>query len=193
MSQMEKVLQSKANSRHFLVDSHDYRGVDGRTYQTETQPVAPQTTIDNEELWRLQQAQNMSLGELYQMELFLTDGTRGKNLSPKPKDKERILAEYPIVKNPQTRTFMGNLDKVWAVLQEKFPETSAPFKSYKACQYAVRYGAIEQIQWKKPDEQEKKAWTPPRKETKPSNEWIPPSQRKIDDSITRKVDNDPKR
>lgn len=148
MSRYEKVLQSKANSRHFLKDSHNYSGVDGRVYKTEIQPVAPTTTISSEELYHLQQRQNMSLGELYQMERFLTDGTRNKKLTPSAKERDRILEEYPIEKDHKTRTFKGDLDAIWGILKEKFPETSAPFKGYKACQYAVRYGAIEQVAWK---------------------------------------------
>lgn len=96
----------------------------------------------------LSKAQNMSMLEIFRIERLLTDGYRfRKNMKLTAADKKRIQGEYPIVYVRRLGRYMGDLDEVWAVLKAKFPETSSRYKNYKACQYALKYGA-EPCEWR---------------------------------------------
>lgn len=96
----------------------------------------------------LAKAQNMSMLEIFRLERFLDDGYRfRKAIKMTAGDRRRIQAEYPIVYVENLARYMGDLDKVWEVLKSKFPETSARYKNYKACQYALKYGA-EPCEWR---------------------------------------------
>lgn len=135
------------NSRHHLKNSYTYKGVDGRYYQTEPglEEYKAPTQRDNDFLLK---AQNMSMLEIFRMERFLTDGYRfRKDIKYTDEEKERIRREYPIVFVKSLSRYMGDLDEVWAVLKAKFPETSSRYTNYKACQYALKYGA-EPCEWR---------------------------------------------
>ena len=96
----------------------------------------------------LAKAQNMSMLEIFRLERFLDDGYRfRKAIKMTAGDRRRIQTEYPIVYVENLARYMGDLDKVWEVLKSKFPETSSRYKNYKACQYALKYGA-EPCEWR---------------------------------------------
>lgn len=147
-SELMKRVVAAENSRHFHRNSYTYKGVDGRYYQTD--PVLDEykfpTKRDNDFMLK---AQNMSMLEIFRMERFLSDGYRFRNgLQYTDEEKERIRTEYPIVYVKRLSRYMGDLDEVWEVFKKKFPETSSRYKNYKACQYALRYGA-EPCEWGK--------------------------------------------
>lgn len=204
MSQTEKVLQAKANSRHFLQDSHDYKGVDGRTYQTETQPLAPQNMPDYDKLYILQKKEEMSLQEVFQMDRFLDTGVRDTKIKPKEKDKERIISEHNLTKDPKTHKYVGDKEQILATFKEKYPERTAKYSKFGELRNAVRYGA-EPIPWSKPVEP--KAWATDRQKSPEkivvnskgfdkNNQWVAPSQQKVADKAmepTKLKDTEPSR
>lgn len=141
-----KTVTAAENSRHYLKSSYTYKGVDGRYYQTEPAPEVYKWPTKKENDF-MNKAQNMSMLEIFRMERFLSDGYRFRNgLKYTNEEKERIKTEYPIVFVKKQSRYMGDLDKVWEVLKGKFPEKSSRYKNYKACQYALRYGA-EPCEW----------------------------------------------
>ena len=146
---VKKVVAAE-NSRHHLKNSFTYKGVDGRCYQTEP-GLEEYREPTKKEIEFLSKAQNMSMLELFRLERFLTDGYRLRNhMNMTDADKKRIQTEYPIVYVKRLSRYMGDLDEVWAVLKAKFPEASSRYKNYKACQYALKYGA-EPCDWGRGD------------------------------------------
>jgi hypothetical protein len=127
--------------------------VDKRYYNAEPQaPIYdPITERDVEALRRNEQ---MSMVEIYRMELFLSTGSRKKKgVYLKPQDRDRILQEYSLVYDQKQTRYMGDLTEVWAVLAGKHPETAKAYAGYKECQYALKYGATPQAWGKDEGEQ----------------------------------------
>lgn len=138
------------NSQRHLRGVHPYYGVDRRHYNAEPQaPIYdPITERDVEALRRNEQ---MSMVEIYRMELFLATGSRKKQgVYLKPKDRDRILLEYSLVYDQKQTRYMGDLTEVWAVLAWKYPDAAKAYAGYKECQYALKYGATP-LAWGKED------------------------------------------
>ena len=81
------------------------------------------------------------------MEQFLA-GLPFKSLRRVPaKERERILEEYLLTFDATETRYTGSYEQVWTVITSKFPAESAKYKNYKACQYALKYGATESCDW----------------------------------------------
>ena len=80
--------------------------------------------------------------EIYRMELFLKDGKRPpKKVAMKADDRNRIIEEYGLSYDAGNLRYLGDYEKVWERMTQKYPDIARGYKSYKECQYAVKYGA----------------------------------------------------
>jgi hypothetical protein len=160
-------------------------------YQTEVQPEVPQTTPDYDKLYILQKGEEMSLKEIYQMDRFLDTGVRDTKAVPKAKDKDILVTEYSLTKDPKTHKYVGDKEQILATFKEKYPERAAKYSKFGELRNAVRYGA-EPVPWSKPAEPEAKVWVPDRQKTQEklavnskgfdkNNQWVAPSQQKAAD------------
>lgn len=131
------------NSRAYLKDVHEYKGVDGRVYQTDRPMPDHEAHMTKKQIAIAKQNERMSMTELRRMEIFLETGSRKpfRSCDLKQADKDRIFAEYPVKMDAVSKRYEGDLKAVWAVLAAKFPERAARYpKGYKQAQYALRYG-----------------------------------------------------
>ena len=204
MTMMEEILERTRNAKNSYPDPHNYKGVDGRVYQTEVQPEMPQTAPDYTRLYILQRGEEMSLKEIYQMDKFLDTGVRDTKAVPKAKDKERLIEEHGLVKDPKTHKYVGDKDQILATFKEKYPERAEKYSKFAELRNVVRYGA-EPIPWSKPVEP--KAWAPDRQKSPEkivvnskgfdkNNQWVATSQQKVADKAmepTKLKDTEPSR
>lgn len=130
------------NNQRYQADKYRYGAVDGRCYQTES-PLAPPTSMPTQQaLQRLRKQEQMSMIEIYRMELFLKDGKRPpKKVAMKSDDRNRIIEEYGLSYDAGNLRYLGDYEKVWELMAKKYPDIACGYKSYKECQYAVKYGA----------------------------------------------------
>ena len=121
---------------------NNYAAVDGRVYCIEPKLATPVVSIHPNVIAHLKKEEQMSMIEIYSIELFLRDGHRAGRIKSVPrKERDRIVSEYGLAYDASSHRLNGSYEYVWKVLQEKFPEATHPYKGYKECQYAVRYGA----------------------------------------------------
>lgn len=121
---------------------NNYSAVDGRVYCVEPQMAEPAKPLHPNDIANLKKEDQMSMVEIYAMELFLLDGKSPGRIKAVPrKERDRIVAEYSLSYDASSHRLVGSYDGVWAILQAKFPETTSAYRNYKECQYAVRYGA----------------------------------------------------
>ena len=125
---------------------------DGRWYEPETMPLPPdKRQFSESQIRHLHNKDKMSASEIFLIERFLSGQPTHENIQTiiETKERKRIAEEYNLQLIDHNR-YMGDPEYVWSVLQKKFPEASAKYKSYTACQYALKYGAVEPCEWKKP-------------------------------------------
>lgn len=142
MSNARVTRMAIANNQQYQSDKFRYGAVDGRCYQMETPLAAPARPLSECEITRLKTHDQMSMIEIYRMELFLQDGKRpSRKATPKTADKDRIVKEYGLVLDTRCSRYLGDYAKVWEIMTQKFPNAARGYKGYKECQYAVKYGA----------------------------------------------------
>ncbi len=138
MNKRIRMIRAMENSRRHLRGVHDYKSVDGRTYQTEQEarPLAMRRDVIRNQ----RHNQQMSANDLYRIEQFLSGENTSQKAFPVPqKERDRIIREYGLVLDPRLQRYMADEESVFEKLCEKWPYARKYIK-YKGILYARKYG-----------------------------------------------------
>lgn len=135
-----KAINAAENSRAANKYVHNYVGVDGRCYKTESgdaRKLKPRKSAIKNGIAN----DRVSATDVARVEYFLStgDAVKARKMSISQAERERVAREYALAKSGGEGRWMGDEEAIFSLLGERFV-AAYEYKSFKDIKYAMKYG-----------------------------------------------------